>query len=347
MFCGFGAVVLLVLIINASIVAARNERFEDLRAHVMRQELELTTGNQYMVSLQDELERVEKDSVAVQANLAALRSALDNGTAVLANAREEQKRKQQEVGALKRELKALDADKKKLAAQSVVELDQGNKIRRFEGEGNRQYLTGLKLGGKRVLILLDSSASMLDKTVVNIVRRKVRDDASKRQAPKWRQAVRTVQWLIANLPAESSVQVYGFNTTAASLPPHGQGSWVPVTDTPVVDTIMSSLNSVVPRGGTSLENAFAVIEKLRPRPDNILLLTDGLPTQGKHASKKSTITGEEREKLFDKARRQLPPGIPVNTILFPMEGDPLAAALFWKVAVDSGGSFLTPTSDWP
>jgi hypothetical protein len=30
-----------------------------------------------------------------------------------------------------------------------------------------------------------------------------------------------------------------------------------------------------------------------------------------------------------------------------MEGDPLAAALFWKLAVDTKGSFFTPTADWP
>jgi hypothetical protein len=30
-----------------------------------------------------------------------------------------------------------------------------------------------------------------------------------------------------------------------------------------------------------------------------------------------------------------------------MEGDPMAAVSFWKLAVDTRGSFLTPTRDWP
>jgi hypothetical protein len=43
----------------------------------------------------------------------------------------------------------------------------------------------------------------------------------------------------------------------------------------------------------------------------------------------------------------LPIGIPVNTILFPMEGDPEAAAMFWQFAMTTKGSFLTPSRDWP
>jgi len=33
--------------------------------------------------------------------------------------------------------------------------------------------------------------------------------------------------------------------------------------------------------------------------------------------------------------------------LLPMEGDAYAAAAFWKLAVDTNGSFLTPARDWP
>jgi hypothetical protein len=51
--------------------------------------------------------------------------------------------------------------------------------------------------------------------------------------------------------------------------------------------------------------------------------------------------------LFERAIKTIPRGIPVNTILFPMEGDPMAASLFWKLAVATDGSFLTPTRDWP
>ena len=347
MFCGFGAVVLLVLIINANIVSTRNERYEDLRAEAARRELELLAGEEHLAALKENVITAEQARLSLQTKLKNVQAALKSRVVVLSQAGEETARNQQTIAALQRELKALDAGKKELAEKSVVTQRQGNTVRRFEGEGNRQYLTGLKLGGKRVLILIDTSASMLDKTVVNIIRRRVRDDRNKQQAPKWKQAVRTVEWAVANLPSESSLNVYGFNTAAASLVPAEQKAWIPLSDMPVVDRIIAALQAVVPNGGTSLENAFAAVQKMRPRPDNILLLTDGLPTQGKNISKQNTVSGEERVKLFEKALQQLPPNIPVNTILFPMEGDPFAAALFWKLAVDSGGSFLTPTSDWP
>ena len=43
----------------------------------------------------------------------------------------------------------------------------------------------------------------------------------------------------------------------------------------------------------------------------------------------------------------LPKGVPVNTLLFPIEGDPGAASSFWGLAIASRGSFITPSRDWP
>jgi hypothetical protein len=48
---------------------------------------------------------------------------------------------------------------------------------------------------------------------------------------------------------------------------------------------------------------------------------------------------------FNRARRQLLV-MPVNIILFPMEGDPWAAPAFWD-CVETGGSMLAPSEDWP
>lgn len=61
----------------------------------------------------------------------------------------------------------------------------------------------------------------------------------------------------------------------------------------------------------------------------------------------TTVTAVERLALFGKAAAALPDGIPVSTLLLPMEGDAYAAAAFWRLAIDSGGSFITPARDWP
>jgi hypothetical protein len=52
-------------------------------------------------------------------------------------------------------------------------------------------------------------------------------------------------------------------------------------------------------------------------------------------------------RFFDQAVDELPKGIPVNTILFPMEGDPFAASAFWKLTMASKGSMISPSKDWP
>ncbi|NND44365.1 MAG: hypothetical protein HKN58_03510 [Xanthomonadales bacterium] len=82
-------------------------------------------------------------------------------------------------------------------------------------------------------------------------------------------------------------------------------------------------------------------------PDNLFLLTDGLPTQGASPPKKYMVSGEQRRRNFLDAVKRLPRGIPVNTILFPMEGDPEAAALYWQFAMTTQGAFIAPSRDWP
>jgi hypothetical protein len=39
--------------------------------------------------------------------------------------------------------------------------------------------------------------------------------------------------------------------------------------------------------------------------------------------------------------------VPVNVILFPLEGDAMAPAAYWMLAKNSGGAFMSPAKDWP
>jgi hypothetical protein len=58
------------------------------------------------------------------------------------------------------------------------------------------------------------------------------------------------------------------------------------------------------------------------------------------------VKPEQRARYFVQALRELPP-IPVNVLLFPMDGDPFAAEAFWRLAFQSNGSFMAPSRDWP
>ena len=88
---------------------------------------------------------------------------------------------------------------------------------------NRAYVTGLRMGGRHILILLDTSGSMLDNTIVNIIRRRNMRDERKRTAPKWVKALETVDWLSAKFPNDSEYQIYTFNTEVKAAIPETRG----------------------------------------------------------------------------------------------------------------------------
>jgi len=347
MCCGFGAVVLLVMLLNGDMVATRKEIVTDLRSEVMRLEREVKVGTEYLVSLQNSMVQTEQEMVQTEGRSQQVIASLEQTKVELATMSGKSQAAQKHINALQSDLLKLDQESRRIGAEQQAELARGTEAREFIGQGDRQYLTGLRLGGKRVLLLVDASASMLDETIVNIIVRRNLDDRSKRAAPKWQRTIRTVEWLTANLPAESSLQLYTFNTKAEPVLTDLRGRWVATSDNKNINRMLAALKQTVPRGGTSLHNVFAAAAQMQPRPDNILLLTDGLPTQGEKKSTKNTISGDDRLQLFLQATRTLPSNVPVNTILFPMEGDPMAAVSFWNLAIATNGSFLTPTRDWP
>ena len=111
---------------------------------------------------------------------------------------------------------------------------------------------------------------------------------------------------------------------------------------------INGLRKTIPKDGTSIENAFTAMNALNPRPDNVIMITDGLPTQGASAPLiRKTVDGNDRLKLFDRAFARDPRDVPLNVILMPMEGDPSAPAAFWLAARTTGGSFMSPSKDWP
>jgi hypothetical protein len=252
---------------------------------------------------------------------------------------------EESVAKLKADIDSLEEELNRLrAAEDQV---TGNNIREFIGDGNRQYLTGLILGGNRILILVDMSASMLDNTIVNIIRRRNMPDAERINSAKWVQVRKTVDWLTTQLPVPSQYQIYVFNNEARSLLPGTEGRWLEVADEPQLTQAVTALNAIIPNEGTNLENLFVSISQMNPLPDNIFLITDGLPTLGSRGKTTGTISGRDREELFENALQKLPENIPVNVIMSPLEGDPMAPGWYWQLAIQTKGSFMMPSPDWP
>jgi hypothetical protein len=59
------------------------------------------------------------------------------------------------------------------------------------------------------------------------------------------------------------------------------------------------------------------------------------------------VTGQERLKFHYEAEKELPNGIPVSVLLYPMEGDYNASIAYWLLAYRTGGSFMSISKDWP
>jgi len=346
MCCGFGAVVLLVMILNGKTLQKRDETQKDLKAEVQRVTMLKEFANAHLAELRQKVEAIELEEgdLWVQAN--QIREEIRDKQNESEITEQASQKREKEIAALKREIEILDKERKKQTAQNT---DNVSGIKRvgFDGEGRRQYLTGLKLGGDRTLILVDASASMLDETIVNIIRRKFMDESIRRRSPKWLRVVRSLHWLVANLPTNKRFQVYYFNTKARAAIQGTQGQWLDTSDPNRLDGTIAAVRTLAPQGGTNLHAAFDVIGQLEPKPDSVLLLTDGLPTQGQGKRVRNTITGKERQVLFNHAVENLARGVPINTLLFPIEGDPTAASSYWGLAIATHGSFITPSRDWP
>ena len=345
--CGFGATVLLYMILNSGHERRAQDALGPLRAETNRWEQQVLEGQSELVELRNTLERVREQSVTTRGLSTRLVDVVQQSRQELALFEDQSLAQREHLNRLQADLRSLEQGARRLSGGAPSRELPGEKVRAFVGDGDRQYLTGLKVGGRRILLLVDASASMLADDVVNAVRRRLLPEADRVRADKWRHAVRAVDWLTAQLPRDASFQIYVFDTEARAVLPGSQGTWLQAADRKSLDAAVARLKGTAPQGGTSLENAFLAAAALNPAPDNILLLTDGLPTQGRSAPRGPTVSGKERLKLFERAVQALPKGAPVNTLLYPMQGDPLAAPAFWKLAIATGGSFMTPSRDWP
>lgn len=343
--CGFGAVILLFVLVNANAARNREELTKDLRGEVSRIEVEILKLEKEKVLARNALEEVVEETAETQGLSREIIRQIEESKEELARQDGSTLAIKEHVNQLKTDLLSLDEGIKRLKAGAASE-DPGEAALAFTGDGRRQYLTGLQLKGERTLILVDASASMLGETVVDVLRIRNLPREEQKSAPKWLQTRRTVDWLLSQLPMQGNFQVVLYNQTAVPLLP--TAGWWTAADPGLRKQASEAMAEQVPEGGTSLYQAFSYAASMTPPPDNIILLADGLPTMSSSPpTLRRRVSGARRENYFDEAARQLPGNIPVNTLMFYMEGDPMAAVHYWWLAVKSGGSFLTVTQDWP
>ena len=349
MSCGFGAVILFFMIINAQVRETTEKDPNDLMAETNRLETEILDGRKNLVLARNTIEELEEREKTRQGQIDEIIALIDQLREELSRYDDDTLAKIEAVEQLKADIRTLEAEVERLLALASEEESAGERIRRFDdqGQGSRQYLTGLKLDGERTLILVDRSASMLDDTIVNIIRRRNMSDLEKLRSVKWRQVVASVDWLTAQIRPGTDFQIYMFNNTVEPVIRGSAGTWLTANDSTQLDEAVRVLSGTVPENGTNMHAAFAAARQLQPRPDNIIVLADGLPTMDEPTSSRRTISGQQRSRLFGGAVRELPGNVPVNVLLYPLEGDYEAPIAYWALAFDTGGSFVSVSRDWP
>lgn len=344
MSCGFGSVVLIFLILDHQMSEQQPQVDPALMNEVRMLQEDIVDGQDNLVRVRNTLAEVSLEVVEAQGLAARIQTEITDFLEQLANM-ENTMTSEESLEQLRAEIRTLEEELQRMQASAIEE--SGLSASAFVGEGNRQYLTGMFLGGNRIMILIDTSASMLDETVVNILRTRNMPDDSKRSAEKWQRAVRTVEWISSQMPVASQYQIYGFNADFTSALPGTEGSWLEVADRDELNRALDGVKSFIPTQGTNLANVFQAAAQMSPPPDNIYLITDGLPTLSNRRSSSNLVTPQQRLELFEDAVEYLPDRTPVNVILLPLEGDPAAPAAYWQLAQITRGSFLTPARDWP
>ena len=345
MFCGFGAVILIFLILDHASTVSPVNQSRELTAEIDLLREEIREGELGLVQIRNTVSDVSFEVVEAQGLARQIQERIDTFLQELAALENSSLATEEDIAKLRADIQSLEEELLRLQA-SALEYE-GSNVRQFLGDGNRQYLSGLFLGGQRILILMDSSASMLDSSLVNIIRTRNMADEQKRNAPKWQRAVNSVDWISTQLPITSQYQIWNFSTKYTSVLAGTEDIWLEVADREQLDQAIENVKNIVPENGTNMEQVFRAVANMSPMPDNIFLITDGLPTINNRGSGKALVTPRERMELFEDAVEELPNRIPVNIILMPLEGDPSAAAVFWQLAQYTQGSFLTPSKDWP
>ena len=344
--CGFGAVVLFYTIVQSQAGAQEILRVDQLTGEVRKLDEEVKIGTKNLVLLRNTLEKTDDDAAAAKARAVRVAAELKKLQETSIHP-EDTIATREHINKLIADIKSLEEGNKRLAGGALDKGPAGDRIKAFRGRGDRKYISALRIKGKRVMVLLDTSASMMDDDVVKIIRLRNEPEAARKLAPKWRRAIDMVEWVSAQLPANSQFQVYGFNVKTKAILGDTQGKWLDSNDPRVINNVLNAARNIVPGDGTSLVNAFVSVRTINPQPDQIILITDGLPTQGSVPPSRKFINVKEREKLFDDAMKTVTRDQPMDVVLLPLKGDLLAAHAFWRLARKTGGSYVIPSRDWP
>ncbi len=336
MSCGLGAIILVFMLVK------HNVENSVLETDLLKVDLERLQEKEK--GLHDQISEIGEKKTAIFTMIETISREIDEIRAAITQSKSEMASQTSEKRSLEETIKTVKIPKK----PDVVEDPQ---------VGEENYIIGLRVEGRKIGVLVDSSSSMTDETLIDVIRRKNSSAANKKVGPKWQRTKRIIKWLLERAPDKSDISVIAFSSKASHL---GGTGWKSGGDASALNRIFNDLELLVPEGSTNLQAGLKVIAALRPT--DIYLVTDGLPTDGGTGYKSlnpfascsslwggaSTISGECRAKLFRHTINSVKlPGVTVNVILLPIEGDPEASNEFWQWTSFTSGLLINPAASWP
>lgn len=316
--CGFGAVLLLfILTAKKQIILSDEEGIQSQAA---------------AETLQAAIKEKETEQKALEKQIEALDPQPDTTATSLAQLAAEQERLAREV---ENQAQALQAFKTETQpTEAAASLDRPS--------ADRSYLSGLRLRGPRAVILLESSGSMLAENAADAV--SIMQQGSWQQAEKWLRAKKALKAVLAAIPKGTKVAVFQLAESTSPLSGSPNDPYIDPYDDAALISLLDRLENLAARGGADLAQGMRTVANLKERASSLLLIGDGLPTAPAPSGR--GLSEPERVNLFNQAMATRP-NYPFNAILFPFEGDPSAAGLFWQLSGRTGGITLIPDNDWP
>jgi len=316
--CGFGAVLLLFIL--------------TAKSQIVQKEVEEKQSVDALEFLQKEISQKEQEQQAIEQELSKLDLPQNAETTQIDTLAAEHAQLKEAIEKEKAALALLDKETE--PTEQVAALERPSAV--------QNYLSGLKLNGLRVVILLENSGSMLAEDARGAV--EVIQSGSQNQSQKWLRAKAAVRTVLAAIPKGTQVAVLQMNQTATPLTGTAEDPYIDPYDNTALISLLEKLDALKASGGANLSYALTAIRNLSEKPSSLLIIGDGLPTAPNPTNR--SLSEADRVQLFNQAMASRP-DLPVNVILFPFEGDPAAAGLFWKMSSRTDGILIVPDEDWP
>lgn len=332
MACGLGAVILIFILVDFNATEAPTNEETALQTSLQATTsfiAALSETKQQLLSKLDALNNQTENAQLNQKTQSELQAQLLNAISqqMASNAK------------LQQQLDALQAKSTENANVALQGTEQAN------------FITGMQVTGKHIVILLDKSASMMAEDLVSVLGALALTPAERQRKAKWQRTLRVARWLIAEAPIDATLSVVAFSDTANPI----TSSPIKVADKAALNQLVKALFSLSPDGGTNLQLGLKSTLIADPNVTDVYLITDGLPTLGDGLNvscrgvftSKKTISSECRQQLMLETIGRFNRKAHINVVLLPLEGDPYASSMYWNWTQVTGGRFLAPAAEWP